>query len=75
MNDFNVNIRSSLSPTFGNDPDGYEPEPQLNGEEILAAVTDFVFDRTHSHSLTGTSISGSYRSLTRRQRYAAGRLV
>jgi len=26
------------------------PEPQLNREEILAAVTDFVFGRTQSHS-------------------------
>ena len=51
--------------SFGNHPDGYEPEPQLNREEISAAVTDFVFGRTHthSHSLTGgTSSSGSHRS-------------
>ena len=33
-------------------------EPQLNREEILAALTDFVFGRTHS--LTGTSSSGSH---------------
>jgi len=36
--------------SFGNHPDGYGPEPQLNREEILAAVTDFVFGRTQSHS-------------------------
>jgi len=51
--------------SFGNHPDGYEPEPQLNREKILAAVADFVFGRTHTHShpLTGgTSSSGSHRS-------------
>ena len=46
-------------------PGGYRPEPQLNREEILGAVTDFIFDRTqshtHSHSLTSGS-SGSHRS-------------
>jgi len=49
--------------SFGNHPDGYEPEPQLNRGEILAAVTDFVFGRTqsYSHSLTGGR-SGSHRS-------------
>jgi len=54
---------ASSSRSFGNHPDGYGPEPQLNREEILAVVTDFVFGRTHSHSLTGgTSSSGSHRS-------------
>jgi len=56
---------ASNSISFGNHPDGYGPEPQLNREEILAAVTDFVFGRTqfhtHSHSLTGGS-SGSHPS-------------
>jgi len=42
---------ASSSRSFGNHPDGYGPEPQLNREEILAAVTDFVFGRTHIHSL------------------------
>jgi len=54
---------ASSSISFGNHPDGYGPEPQLNREEILAAVTDFVFSRTqsHSHSLTSGS-SGCHRS-------------
>jgi len=56
---------ASSSISFGNNPDCYGPEPQLNQEEIVAAVTDFVFGRTqshsHSHSLTGGS-SGSHRS-------------
>jgi len=44
---------ASSSISFGNHPDGYGPEPQLNREEILAAVTDFVFGRTLTvtHSL------------------------
>jgi len=60
---------ASSSRSFGIDPDGYGPEPQLNREELLAAVTVFVFGRTHSHSLTqthprvtGTNSSGSHRS-------------
>jgi len=56
---------ASSSMSFGNHPDGYGPELQLNREEILAAVTDFVFGRTQSHShsvsLTGDR-SGSHRS-------------
>jgi len=42
---------ASSSISFGNHPDGYGPEPQLNREEILAAVTDFVFGLTVTHSL------------------------
>jgi len=38
---------ASSSRFFGKHPDGYGPEPQLNREEILAAVTDFVFGCTH----------------------------
>ena len=61
---------ASSSRSFGDHPDGYEPEPQLNREELLTAVTDFVFGRTHwsvtdsvTDSLTGgTSSSGSHRS-------------
>jgi len=54
---------ASSSISFGNHPDGHGPEPQLNWEEISAAVTDFVFGRTVSHSLIGgTSSSGSHRS-------------
>jgi len=41
---------ASSSRSFGNHPDSYGPEPQLNREEILAAVMDFVLGRTHSHS-------------------------
>ena len=49
--------------SFGNHPDVYGREPQLNREEILAVVTDFVFGRTPTRGLTGgTSNSGSHRS-------------
>ena len=49
---------TSSSSSFGNDPDGYGPEPRLSREEILAAVTSSSVART----ITGTSSSGSHRS-------------
>jgi len=50
---------ASSSRSFGIDPDGYGPEPQLNREELFAAVTQSLILSSVALTLTVTVVTRS----------------